>query len=384
MHVKGFLHKLLSSVMHKKRLDTLIVIVFGLLTWKKLSVTELGRGINLPIQERSAIRRADRFVGNRKLHKELNAIYRKNVELLVGSKQRPKIIADWTHIPNTKNHALRAALVGKGRALTLYEEVYSEKKLGNVKIEKDFLEKLKKLLPEGCKPIIITDAGFRNPWFKKILDLGWDYVGRIRGTQQYNAGKGWLKCKDLILKATRKVRCIEKVILCKGNALTSHLFLLKEKTKSKIKRAKKKGGGKDAREYSRSAKDGWLLASSLPGSNWLLINRVIKIYKMRMQIEEGFRDLKSSQYGFGFEKAHSKNRERIKILLLVAMIASLIAWLVGYAAEENKWHYQFQVNSIKTKRVLSLFYLGCQVIKRNMEVTIDMLKAAIHAAWKRV
>jgi hypothetical protein len=366
--------------MHKKRLDTLIVIVFGLITWKKLSVTELGRGINLPIQERSAIRRSDRFVGNRKLHKELNGIYCKNAELLVGSKQRPKIIADWTHIPNTKNHALRAGLVAKGRALTLYEEVYPEKKLGNVKIEKNFLEKLKKLLPEGCKPIIITDAGFRNYWFKKVLELGWDYVGRVRGTQQYNDGKGWIKCKDIILKATKKARCIREVILCKGNSLTSHLFLLKEKTKNKIKRAKKKGGGKDALEYSRSAKDGWLLASSLPGSNWLLINRVIKIYKMRMQIEEGFRDLKSSQYGFGFEKAHSKNRERIRILLLVAMIASLIAWLVGCAAEEKKWHYQFQVNSIKTKRVLSLFYLGCQVIKRNMKITIDMLEAAIHAA----
>lgn len=382
MHVKGFLHKLLSSVMHKKRLDTLLIMVIGLITFKKLSVTELGRGINLPIQERSAIRRADRFIGNRKLQGELEAIYQKNVELLVGARTRPKIIADWTHIPNTRNHALRAALVTKGRALTLYEEVYSEKKLGNAKVEMNFLEKLKKLLPGECKPVIITDAGFRNPWFKKLLELGWDYVGRIRGTHQYYDGKSWKQCKDLIMEAMRKAKYVGEVILCKKKPITSHLYLLKEKSKKKSlrKHKKKKGGGKDGLEYSRSAKEGWLLASSLSGENWLAIKRVIKIYKMRMQIEEGFRDLKSSQYGFGFEKAYSKSRERIKILLLVAMMGSLIAWLTGYIAEKMKWHYQFQVNSIKTRRVLSLFYLGCQVVRKNMTITIDMLEAAVNAA----
>jgi hypothetical protein len=372
--------------MHKKRLNTLSILVIGLITWKKLSVTELGRGINLPIQERSAIRRADRFIGNQKLHKELEAIYRTNIEILVGSKKRPKIIADWTHIPNTKNHALRAAIVSKGRALTLYEEVHSEKKLSNAKVEKDFLEKLNKFLPEECKPIIITDAGFRNPWFKKIVELGWDYVGRVRGTHQCYNGIFWIKCKILLLTATRKAKYLGEMMLCKDNSIMAHLFLLKDKKKrtSSTQYTKKKGGGKDRVEYSRSAEEGWLLASSIAGKNWLSIGRVIKIYKMRMQIEEGFRDLKSSQYGFGFEKAHSRNRNRIKILLLVAMFASLIAWLVGYIAEKQKWHYQFQVNSVKTRRVLSLFFLGCRVIKRNMKITIEMLEGAIHAPWEQL
>jgi len=387
MHVKGFLHKLLSSVMHKKRLNTLSILVTTLITWKKLSVTELGRGINLPIQERSAIRRADRFIGNKKLHQELEALYRKNIEALIGSKKRPKIIADWTHIPNTKNHALRAALASKGRALTLYEEVYSEKKLGNAKVEKNFLERLNKFLPEGCKPIIITDAGFRNPWFRRVLELGWDYVGRVRGTHQCYNGILWIKCKILLLTGTQKAKYLGEMILCKDNSITSHLFLLKEKRKKRVlktKYVKKKGGGRDEADCGRSAKESWLLASSIAGKNWLAINRVIKTYKMRMQIEEGFRDLKSSQYGFGFEKAHSRNLSRIRILLLVAMFASFIAWLVGYIAEKQKWHYQFQVNSVKTRRVLSLFFLGCQVIKRNMKITIDMMEDAIYAPWKQL
>jgi Transposase DDE domain len=380
MHVKGFLHKTLSSVISKKRLVTLILLVEGLLISKKLSVTELGRGINSPIQERSAIRRSDRFMGNRKLHQELKAIYAKQIDNLIGSQKRPRVIVDWTHIPNTDFHALRAALVTKGRALTLYEEVHPEKKLGNTKIEKRFLKTLSELLPITCRPIIITDAGFRNPWFKQVVALGWDFIGRIRGTHRYYDGKHWLSCKGLYSKATKLAKHIGKVLLCKANTITVHLFLLKEKPKKELwrKKYKKKGGGKrDVSNYRRSAKEPWLLASSLPGNSPVKIKRVIKLYKTRMQIEEGFRDLKNPKYGFGLRNAYSRDRKRIEVLLLIAMLASLIAWLCGYVAEKNEWHYQFQVNSIKTRRILSLFFLGCQVIKRHFEITIDMLESAL-------
>jgi len=380
MHAKGFLHKLLSSVMHKKRLDTLIILVMTLLLNKQLSVTRLGRNINLLIQERSGIRRADRFLGNRKLRRELKSIYNKHIHNLVGDQKRPKIIVDWTHVPNTTHHALRAALVSKGRALTLYEEVHPEKKLGSVKVETEFLKKLSYLMPKECKPIIITDAGFRNPWFKMILKLNWDFVGRVRGTHTYFDGTQWLDCKKLLRKAGQKARAIKNVLLCKKNAIPANLFLLKEKLKNERwrKKYKKKKGKKDTENYSRSGREGWLLASSLSGDNWLKVNRVIKIYKMRMQIEEGFRDLKSPKYGFGLRDAYSKNLERIEILLLIAMFASLIAWLTGYIAEKNKWHYQFQSNSVKNKRILSLFFLGCQVIKRKIEITLLTLENALN------
>ena len=96
-----------------------------------------------------------------------------------------------------------------------------------------------------------------------------------------------------------------------------------------------------------------------------------------MQIEEGFRDLKSSKYGFGFENARSKNKKRIEILLLIASVASFIAWLIGWATEKNKLHYQFQSNTIKNRRVLSLFYLGCRVIKKERQKQCSLLERII-------
>lgn len=94
-----------------------------------------------------------------------------------------------------------------------------------------------------------------------------------------------------------------------------------------------------------------------------------------MQIEQNFRDLKSSQYGFGFEHAYSKSIERIQVLLMIAMLATLIAYLTGLVAENYQWHYCFQANTSKNKRVLSLFYLGCRIIKKKIKHKIDYDKA---------
>ena len=371
MYAKGFLHKLLSSVMHKKRLTTLILLINGLLIGKKISLTELGRHIDLPIQERSGIRRSDRFIGNKKLQIELNGIYKNHITALIKGK-RPKIIVDWSHIPNTTHYNLTAALAAEGRSLILYQEVHSEKKQNNAKVESAFLEKLASFISSDIKPIIITDAGFRNPWFKKVLKLNWDFVGRIRGTQKYYDGKNWYSCRELLLqKGCKRLRSIGKVLLCKKrNPVTTYLYLAKEKYEgSRWKYTKKHGGIKT---FVKAAKEPWLLASSLENINF----SVIKLYKMRMQIEENFRDLKNNQYGFSLKTAHSRCPKRIRVLLVIAMLASLIAWLVGSIAEQKKWQYQFQVNSIK-RRVLSLFFLGCQVIKRQKYVSNLMLMDAL-------
>ncbi len=57
------------------------------------------------------------------------------------------------------------------------------------------------------------------------------------------------------------------------------------------------------------------------------------MYSKRMQIEQNFRDLKSSQYGFSFEHAYSKSIERIQVLLMIAILATLLAYLTGFIAE---------------------------------------------------
>ena len=383
MHVKGFLHKMLSSVMHKKRFATLTILVMTVLKSKRLSLTEIGRAIDLPIKERSGIRRVDRFLGNKKLYKEREIVHEMITKNAVGSTRRPDIIVDWSNIPNTTHNTLRASLVAKGRAITLYEEVHPEKKLGTKKVQTNFLNKLKKLLPIECRPIIITDGGFHNDWFKEVLKLGWDYLGRIRGGsgKKYfeEEEKEWKDCTNLFKKASYTPKFIGKVELCKTNPIKTYLYLFKGKSKRRksLTRSGKKRHDTDAMDYRKAAHEPWLLATSLT-TGYCMTKKVVNKYSTRMQIEEGFRDLKSSRYGFGFENAYSKEPARIEILLLIAMLASFIAWLTGWVTEKNGLHLQFQSNTVKNRRVLSLFFLGCQVIRRKIKIPINMLENAIN------
>ncbi len=368
MHVEKVLHKMLIDVMHLKRLNSLVLMVNTVLHTKRLSLTQLGRSLALPIQERSGIRRADRLMGNKKLHGERLAVYRRLCQSLIGATTCPWIIVDWSHIPNTRLHVLRAALVTDGRALTLYEEVHGEKKQENTQVHRTFLNTLQALLPVGCRPIIITDAGFHNPWFRQVLKLGWNYVGRIRGRKHYcQAGQQtWQACRSLWSQASRRVKALGSVTLSRTSPLETTFYLIKDKPKGRHSR--RQDGM--AHEYRKAAAEPWLLASSL--SHRQAAKLVVKIYRTRMQIEEGFRDLKSGRYGFSFEHARSQQPKRIEILLLIAALASVLAWLCGWIAEQRQLHYQFQANSIKDRRVLSLFYLGCQVIRRKIKLVVSM------------
>jgi len=37
----------------------------------------------------------------------------------------------------------------------------------------------------STKAIIVTDAGFRCPWFQQVREVGWDFVGRVRNTNEW-------------------------------------------------------------------------------------------------------------------------------------------------------------------------------------------------------
>lgn len=75
MHIKRFLHNLLFSTIHGKRLNTLNLLINALITEKKLSLTQLGRALKNKAQEKHNIKRCDRFIGNKKLHAERLSIY---------------------------------------------------------------------------------------------------------------------------------------------------------------------------------------------------------------------------------------------------------------------------------------------------------------------
>lgn len=379
MHVTNIVYQLLSSVIHKTRIQSLIPVLSALINTKHLRLTQLGRALDTPGKERAGIRRVDRLLSNVYYQNNSIDIYKAITQRVVGNQGRPVILVDWTGVPNSKRTAkdgehcaLRASLVAEGRSITLYEEVHPKKKENNARVHRAFLNTLASILPNGCRPYVVTDAGFKNPWFKAVLSLGWDYIGRIRGGVKYDDGSGFKLIKELFDKASDIPKYLGRLILARKNPLETHCYLYTHKLKGRKKRTKtgKVDQHKDSKNYSRSYREPWLLVSSL--NSFSSAQRVIKIYKLRMTIEGSFRDTKSTEFGFSMNENKTINAARYTVWFMLATLASLIAWIVGYAAEQKKLHYDFQANTYRHRRVLSFFYLGCQIIRKKVEIPINL------------
>ena len=92
--------------------------------------------------------------------------------------------------------------------------------------------------------------------------------------------------------------------------------------------------------------------------------RIVALYAKRMQIEESFRDLKSTRSGFAMTQVRCRSAERASNLLLVALIATWILWFIGTLAERCGQQRSYQANTAR-RRVLSVTYLGRLVYARG-------------------
>lgn len=367
-----FLKKELSSV-HTKRLNAIEACCEALLQGNTLSLTLLGRNIRNKAKEGSNIERVNRLLGNSYLHEEIPLFYRAINNLLIEEGSSPWVLVDWSCLSSTTQlYVLRATLSMQGRSITLYQEVHPKKNENNHETHIQFLNTLKQLLPANTKPIIVTDAGFKGPWFMEILSMGWDYVGRLRGNIGVDIGftNNWVLCDTLFAKATTIPTYIGQGLLTKANEITCHFISYKNLKKDRIKRNKNKKKCMSAHslKHAQGNREPWILVTSLPFSASLAELAVI-IYKQRMQIEETFRDTKCNRYGFGLGDSNTKSAERMNVLLLIDYLVTFSCWQSGLNAEENGMASDFQAHSSKFKKVLSIVYLGKQVLKKKINMT---------------
>ena len=184
MRILKVLHRtLFDSVpsIHQTRSRALAATVGALLNGAFLTVTALGRGLDSAARTKHNIKRVDRLASNPHLQCERLSLYRALCHRLCQHLPQPVIIIDWSDIIQQQRLMLiRAALVLDGRAIPLYEAAYPLKHYNKPRTHKRFLMELSTLLPAHCIPIIVTDAGFRGPWFKAVEALGWHWIGRVR------------------------------------------------------------------------------------------------------------------------------------------------------------------------------------------------------------
>lgn len=367
MKVSHILKKTIALVtpkMHARRRISLISSIKSLLNGASATVTNLGRGITSKAKEKHRIKRADRLLSNTKLQSESFSIYQEMAKYTVGTAKRPIILVDWSDLDEYKGHfLLRASLASHGRGLCVYEEVHDIKTKEKPKTHIQFLSNLAKILDKDCKPIIVSDAGYKTPWFRATLDRGWDFVGRIRLPNFYSLDDtNWQCITQLYSQATNCPKSYTGQ-LTRSNPLKCQLVIYKQKKKGRkdLNHSGKPRKSKISKVYRKSAHDPWLLVTSLPQGEQLA-KRVMKIYRLRMQIEEGFRDMKSHQFGQGFEYNKTIKINRLSVLILLSTIAHWLLMAVGLATKHASKHRQYQANSLKNNTVLSLHFIGLRVI----------------------
>jgi len=385
MQAKKMLHQMLNKncpQIHEFRLTALMDGVESLVYGQTLTVTGLGRSSLRDISMKHSIKQSDRLIGNPHLYDERFTIYQTVAQRLIGNNKQPIILIDWSDYTYDRSQLLlRASIPVGGRALTVYEEVHPLKAYGNARIQKDFLKTLQQILPPACIPIVITDAGFTGPWFQAVQKLGWHYIGRLWRNLLYreDAQCDWLSCKDLLAQTTSTPCYYGEVELVRSNPFNCHLYHYHHPKKGRHKKTVygQKAQSRHSKKNARREDSPWLLASSL-SQDEVSAKQVIQLYRTRMQIEEGFRDIKNHRTGFALSDTRTRSPERLANLLLVGMLATLVVWLMGRLAEEQKLHYQYQANSVKKHRVLSLFYLGCLLVMQGQSsFTQHELKHAI-------
>lgn len=384
MHVTKLLHKFLGKScknLDKRLVKILFESVETLTRCRRLSIVGLGRSLQRPIKVKHAIKCIDRLFGNHRLHQYLHIFYQAMTESLLNGNQRPLIMVDWSGLTRCREyHILRAGIAVGGRTLTLYEESYHISEYAQHKTHRQFLFTLKKLIPNHCCPIIVTDAGFRNNWFRLVRLCGWDFIGRVRHNTQYKAvsDKKWKPIKDLYHRAKNQAIFIGQLMLSKSTLLTCYFHLMKQKKKHRARMSLigKKIRSSVSLKHAKRGNEPWLIATSL-NPKLFSAHKIMIIYKKRMQIEEAFRDIKNSMNGFGLRHCRSFGKARLSVALLIGALGMFILWLLGITAKQKKLHYSFQSNTERKRSVLSDFTIGWQIIEKyiNKITMIDITKA---------
>lgn len=355
--------KLSLPGIHGTRLQALMAAVEAGLSGASISITTLGRALSGPVFIKHKIKRMDRLMGNNHLGKERISIYGVMTQWLLKSIPMPIILFDWSPLTSDQSQQLlRATLPVGGRSITLYEEVHPRRRLGNPGVQKQFLAHLKQLLPRGVTPMAVADSGFRTPFFREVEHLGWHWIGRIRN-RDFIAfavdADNWLPAKSLYAKATRKPKLLGLAHWVRSHSLTGELvtYYRKPKGRKHLTLQKIPAKSRYSRKQAEREKEPWLLVLSPSLKNFSAV-LVVNYYRTRMQIEEGFRDTKSTNYGLDLACGSRIEAERRANLLLIAALTIFALWLIGLSLKGTEIERQIRVNSGQKNSPYSVIFLA--------------------------
>lgn len=371
MHAEKILRRFVLTQMpgiHAARRECLIDAVSAITQGHPLRLSGLARGMAGAGTHKAALKRADRLLGNARIQAENDCASQAIVDRLSAMGQELFIAVDWSSVaPGGHRVQLRASasMPGMGRSITIRQQVYEGRMLGSRRAENELLAWLKAAIAPTVRVTLITDAGFRRPWLKAVSALKWSWIGRVRKGAKLRLPHDptWYKPTECFAKASPKPQRWLDCEMTKAFAWPCDLVLHRRPRRGRSGRElpNRNRYRKAVIEAKASQKEPWLLACS-PDLRRYRPDEIVAIYALRMQIEETFRDTKSTTFAMGMEMARSRTPQRLLGLLMLAMIAAFFLWHLGQLAETEGLHRRYCATTRSTREI-SLIFLGLLLCK---------------------
>jgi hypothetical protein len=379
-----------KTLMHCTRHKALEEISQSAFFGASLSLSRLALGTQRQTGLRHRIKCVDRLLGNPRLNEERIDLYRALAHQWLAGLPQLLIVIDWSSLSaDLQWHWLRASVVLDGRSVTLYEEIHPRRHLAAYVVHQRFMQRLAHVLPpQRQAPILITDAGFRNTWFRLVASHGWHWIGRVRNRDLVRlpgSDAHWLPAKSLYKRASRCARDLGLYETVRNHPLWCRLVLIKKALKGRKYRypsGKEKRNSQTGKVSARH-REPWLLSCS-PQLAYLSASAVIGLYSQRMRIEQQFRDSKSAALGMGLSCSKSHSQGRLQALLLIDHVASLAKRMVGEVARACQMELQFMSTNGKQGREISVMTLAQRVIASDALEHLPPLSRCLSLLRQRV
>lgn len=316
------------------RQRNMALLVAGLYLSMAIHLSHIVSTWPLPGKEVSLANRLRRLLDNH--HIDGRDWYLPLVQQLLDTfaEKQLRLVIDCTKV-GFNHRLLMIGLAYRKRTLPLAWSVHEGSK-GHVTTADQIalFEQIRFLIPATAEVWVLGDTAFQHvPLLRWLRRRGWHFVIRQQGRiKVYHADCGWRKINtfSLVEGETRVIGWVR--VTCTYNAGWYWLVL----------------------HWAKGEDEPWYLLSSRAGEKV-----IIRLYKVRMWIEEMYGDMKG--HGFDLEATHLADADRISRLVLGVCIAFL--WFISVGSWVVKRGLRHFIDR-KDRRDKSYFRLGWDWLKR--------------------
>lgn len=299
------------SALPKSQAKTLAQLVAAAVPTQRISLANLGRAMTGPARCKHRLKRAARFVANRRVTVATGMAG--VIARLTRGRRQPLVVAlDWVEVRSF--HTLVAAAVAGGRSVPLLWASYPEWELykSQNNLEEGLIRLLRTLVPDRVRILLLADRGFGRAERARTLAglVNVSFVIRIKPQVMVRHPTFTGKLLDYpVRKGMRRV-------------LRGVRFRADDPVLLNVVIRWKKG--------LPEHRDGpWFLITDLSKPSAVGLT---ELYGRRMEIEEFFRDGKSVGNGFALRHTQVTTAGRFDRLMLVVVLAYLLLTGLGLRA----------------------------------------------------